>query len=309
MKIILFSAGPRKNTSINLGRAKVLVPMVGLFLVLAAGLVTLGFQLGQGTNGSAGADVAAHWEAEIRSQRVAIDEARKLLGNDVDALALRLGQLQARMTRLDALGRRMVDLAKLNQGEFDFESVPGLGGPGDSMATEPAARIPDLEELLDQLEQHLADREQQVQALTSVINDRQVKKEVTPAGRPIKHGWLSSHYGWRTDPFTGRRDFHGGMDFAGKLGSPVVAAAAGVVTSTRRRSGYGSLVEINHGNGYVTRYGHNRKVLVHVGDTVEKGQVIAQMGSSGRSTGPHVHFEVLHYGKSVNPSRFVKSAG
>jgi murein DD-endopeptidase MepM/ murein hydrolase activator NlpD len=129
-----------------------------------------------------------------------------------------------------------------------------------------------------------------------------------PAGRPITSGWLSSYFGIRTDPFTGKKERHKGLDFAGKLGSDVVAVASGVVTWAGRRYGYGNLVEINHGNGYSTRYGHNDKITVKVGDAVKKGQIIAKMGSTGRSTGPHVHFEVLHKGKQVDPMSYIKTA-
>jgi murein DD-endopeptidase MepM/ murein hydrolase activator NlpD len=128
-----------------------------------------------------------------------------------------------------------------------------------------------------------------------------------PAGKPIKKGWISSYYGMRNDPFSGKRTMHKGMDFAGKEGSEVVAVAAGVVTWSGKRSGYGKLVEINHGKGYITRYGHNKTVLVNVGDRVKQGQTISRMGSSGRSTGPHVHFEVLLNDKVVNPTKYIQA--
>ena len=141
-----------------------------------------------------------------------------------------------------------------------------------------------------------------------MMMNRNLQAEVMPAGRPVTHGWLSSYFGMRTDPFTGHRAFHTGLDFAGKLGSDVVAVAAGVVTYAGKRSGYGNLVEINHGNGYSTRYGHNSKILVNVGQTIKKGQVIAKMGSTGRSTGPHVHFEVLINGHAVNPKKYIQAS-
>ena len=133
-----------------------------------------------------------------------------------------------------------------------------------------------------------------------------MKEEVFPEGRPIDRGWISSYFGMRTNPFTGKLQFHKGMDFASKSGSKVKAVAGGVITWSSKRYGYGNLVEINHGNSYVTRYGHNEQNLVKVGDTVKKGQTISLMGSTGRSTGPHVHFEVIKNGKQINPNRFVQ---
>jgi murein DD-endopeptidase MepM/ murein hydrolase activator NlpD len=144
--------------------------------------------------------------------------------------------------------------------------------------------------------------------LETMLMTRNLEAEVMPTGRPISRGWLSSYFGIRTDPFSGRRVHHSGVDFAGKLGSDVVAVAAGVVQYSGRRSGYGNLVEINHGKGYVTRYGHNLKNLVEVGQTVKKGEVIAKMGTTGRSTGPHVHFEVMVNGRQVNPKKYIHAS-
>jgi len=144
--------------------------------------------------------------------------------------------------------------------------------------------------------------------LETLMMNRNLQAEVMPAGRPITRGWLSSYFGIRTDPFNGRRVHHKGVDFAGKMGSDVVSVAAGVVTYSGKRSGYGNLVEINHGNGYSTRYGHSSELLVKVGDTVKKGQKVAKMGTSGRSTGPHVHFEVLLNGRAVNPKKYIHAS-
>ncbi|HET7676060.1 MAG TPA: M23 family metallopeptidase [Gammaproteobacteria bacterium] len=135
---------------------------------------------------------------------------------------------------------------------------------------------------------------------------RNLHQEMQPSGRPVKGGWISSYFGRRVDPITGRMGFHPGIDFAGKLGSPVHAVAAGVVTWAGPWFGYGNLVEIDDGSGYATRYGHNEKILVKVGQTVAKGQVISLMGSTGHSTGPHVHLEVLYHGREINPLKFVR---
>jgi murein DD-endopeptidase MepM/ murein hydrolase activator NlpD len=179
-----------------------------------------------------------------------------------------------------------------------------MGGPQDAM---PGKSVPfnDFIGMLDDLDHEMTDREQQLSVLESVLLSRSLSERVMPSGRPITDGWLSSRFGKRNDPFTGKREYHKGLDFAGKKGSDVVAVGDGVISWSGKRSGYGNLVEINHGNGYATRYGHNQRNLVKVGDTVKKGELVALMGSTGRSTGPHVHFEVLRNGKAVNPSRYI----
>jgi murein DD-endopeptidase MepM/ murein hydrolase activator NlpD len=153
----------------------------------------------------------------------------------------------------------------------------------------------------------LADREDKLTALELVLMNRGLMAEVTPSGRPVKKGWMSSGFGKRTDPFKGKKTYHRGVDFAGKRGSDVVAVASGVVVRSKKAAGYGNFVEIRHADGYSTLYAHNKENLVKSGDMVNKGQTIALLGSTGRSSGPHVHFEVHRNGKIVNPLRFVRS--
>ena len=236
-------------------------------------------------------------------QKQLIASARTNAQSELDALAARIGQMQAHVTRLDALGGRLIKISKLDAAEFNFDHKPAYGGPHDP---ESGVAV-ELEHVLVDLSDQLDSREQQLSILEDVILNSQLKKESRPAGRPITKGWISSYYGKRTDPFSGKIEKHKGMDFAGKAGSKIKAVSAGVVTWAGSRYGYGNLVEINHGNGYMTRYGHNAEILVEVGDTVEKGQAISLMGSTGRSTGPHVHFEVLLNDRQVDPLRFVQS--
>jgi len=151
--------------------------------------------------------------------------------------------------------------------------------------------------------EHRAD---QLAVLESLMASRRLSQDLKPEGRPITSGWLSSYFGNRADPFSGKQKLHAGVDFAGKEGSDVVAVASGVVTWSGKRYNYGTMVEINHGNGLVTRYAHNKDNLVTVGETVKKGQLIAAMGRSGRATGPHVHFEVLQDGRKVNPLKYLQ---
>jgi len=246
----------------------------------------------------------ASWQGMVEEQQAEVAEARRNAQANIDALTLRIGKLQAQMLRLNALGERLVDQGDLDKHEFDFDAVPAVGGPGNEMDVQ-SVPLTDFLSMLDALDSEMADREQKLSVLESLLMSRSLHERVMPSGRPIAEGWLSSRYGKRNDPFTGKQDFHKGLDFAGKKGSEVIVVGDGVVSWAGKRTGYGNLIEINHGNGYTTRYGHNQRHLVKVGDKVKKGQQIALMGSTGRSTGPHVHFEVLQNGKTVNPSKYI----
>jgi murein DD-endopeptidase MepM/ murein hydrolase activator NlpD len=299
MNIILFTnkRGQVWNFDVNLLHASLTV-VFGLVVLLAAA-VYAGVLLGSDELHN-----VANWQDSVSEQQAEITEARLSAQADIDALTLRVGQMQAQMLRLNALGGRLVSQSDLDKDEFDFDAVPAVGGPEDVMNRE-SVPLADFLSMLEQLETEMVDREQKLSVLESLLMSRSLSERVTPSGRPVEEGWLSSRYGKRNDPFTGKQDFHKGLDFAGKKGSEVIAVGDGVVSWAGVKSGYGKLIEINHGNGYATRYGHNQSNLVKIGDTVKKGQQIALMGSTGRSTGPHVHFEVLHDGKAVNPSKFV----
>ncbi|MCK4703835.1 MAG: peptidoglycan DD-metalloendopeptidase family protein [Gammaproteobacteria bacterium] len=243
-------------------------------------------------------------EKELAQQKSMIAKARTNAQSELDALAARLGLMQAHVTRLDALGERLVRISKLDSKEFNFTHNPALGGPHES---ESSISV-EFENVLGDLSDQLDSREQQLSILEDVLMTKQVKNETRPSGRPIIKGWTSSYFGMRTDPFSGKLSMHKGVDFAGRDGSEIIAVSAGVITWASSRYGYGNLVEINHGNGYITRYGHNATILVKVGDAVENGQTISLMGSTGRSTGPHVHFEVLLNGRQVDPLKFVQAS-
>jgi murein DD-endopeptidase MepM/ murein hydrolase activator NlpD len=248
------------------------------------------------------------WREELAQQQAVVDGTRRTLQQNLDALALRIGQLNAHVVRLDALGTRLTLMAGLKDGEFDFTSAPSLGGPEEPLSATEAMQINGVVGALEVLDEQLADRDRQLTVLEDLLLNRKLRDEVRPEGRPVTSGYVSSQFGSRTDPFTGRRAFHKGVDFAGREGAEVVAVASGVVIWSGERYGYGQLVEINHGNGYVTRYAHNVDNLVAVGDTVRRGQVIARMGDTGRATGPNLHFEVLLNDKPVNPLTYVQSA-
>jgi murein DD-endopeptidase MepM/ murein hydrolase activator NlpD len=275
------------RTGLMLGAGMLLLCVLGLYAGLHLGRHRL-----------------AHWDTFLHEQQMQIDDTRKAARSDLDALTLRIGRMQAQMLRLDALGEQLVTQADLDRKEFDFSSPAPLGGPQDVFAMQ-SVDVRDFLAMLGELNAQMRDREQKFSVLESLLMDRSLYERVMPSGSPVRNGWVSSGYGRRTDPFTGKKEFHKGIDFAGKEGSRVVSVGDGVVSWVGRRAGYGKLVEITHGNGYVTRYGHNERLLVKAGDTVKKGQPIALMGSTGRSTGPHVHFEVVHNDEQVNPAKFL----
>lgn len=252
---------------------------------------------------------AQRWRAELQTERARLAEVRQNSEEKLEALNAQLGRIQAEVTRLNALGERLTRMAGLEEGEFNFGLVPAQGGPEEPID----AALPEIEsdlgveEGVEDLDNQVSDRTRQFQILERLLMNRNVQERVRPQGRPIGGGWVSSAYGSRTDPMTGRRAWHGGIDFAGREGSDVRSVAAGVVTWSGSRYGYGQLVEVNHGNGYVTRYAHNKETLVEVGDMVRKGQRVALLGQSGRATGPHVHFEVHYNGRSVNPAEFIRA--
>lgn len=270
---------------------------VVLTLAGVVGLAILGsvFALGMQFGSAAGLD--------RQSQLTELATVRQQVQDRLDAVSARMGELNAHVVRLDALGKRLTEMAKIRSGEFNFDSTPALGGPEDEVAGGSAA-IPDITRLIDELERRLEQRDSQLLALENVILSRSLHDAVRPEGRPVAAGYVSSYYGTRQDPFKGHESHHRGLDFAGAAGSEVLAVAEGVVTRVDTAAGYGNLVEVKHGE-YVTRYAHNQEALVAVGDRVSRGQPIALMGSTGRSTGPHVHFEVLQNGRHVNPLKFI----
>jgi len=279
---------------------------VGLFVVIPGFTLYSGYQMGLSHMKAHPDDLSIAVESELDTQRLRLADVTRKAEENLNALALRLGTLQAHVIRLDALGQRLTTMAKLDKGEFDFDSPPAQGGPVEADAGT-AITVPDFVGSLNDLSVQIEDRSKQLAVLETMLMSRNLQAEVMPTGRPVNRGWLSSFFGIRTDPFTGLRVHHSGVDFAGKLGSDVVTVAAGVVNFAGKRSGYGNLVEINHGNGYMTRYGHNLENLVKVGETVKKGQIISKMGTSGRSTGPHVHFEVIVNGQTVNPRKYINA--
>lgn len=238
---------------------------------------------------------------ELAKQRERLAASRREMAANQTAIARRLGKMQAEIVRLNAAGRKLTEIAHISDDEFNFSDEPGIGGP----AQPGDALLAPSEHALDDLSMQLELKQRQLDVLEHLLMVSQLHSEQYPSGWPVKKGFISSLFGTRTDPFTGRRTSHGGVDFAATYGSDVMAVAAGVVSFVGKRSGYGRLVELNHGNGYVTRYAHNSKNLVRVGDRVIKGQPIALVGQSGRATGNHVHLEVLVDGQRIDPHQYV----
>jgi len=241
---------------------------------------------------------------ELLSSADALARLKQESEAQLEALTLRLASLQAGLLRMEALGERITAAVQLDAGEFDFSAQPAVGGPlsEDAVPYAPPAFV----DAIGELEAQIADRAQQLEILEGLLAERQFADDASVTGRPVRQGWVSSPFGRRTDPFTGQLAWHSGVDFATSAqGADIIAVAAGVVTAAGDREGYGLALDINHGNGYVTRYGHAEKLLVGVGDIITKGEVIALVGSTGRSTGPHVHFEVYKHGRVVDPASYI----
>ncbi len=247
----------------------------------------------------------AEMKFEMIQQQEMLDQISRDHETNIDALAARLAELTAASTRLDALGERLVQLGQLDPEEFDFSQSPPVGGP-QMLINDGRSSATGMSQSISELSQVLRSQFARLDALQLLLLDRNLEQERTPAGWPVSSGWISSGFGERNDPFTGKRAQHEGVDFAGTKGSEILGVASGVVTWSGSRQGFGKLLEIDHGNGYVTRYAHNDELLVKAGDGISAGQIIAKMGTTGRATSPHVHFEVRYQGKAVNPQQFVQ---
>lgn len=314
MNILLLGQFKGRPRSISLGRFSVVSSIIlACFFLVAGGGFYAGYFIGLTDTPVepqpvVAPDVAAADEiyAEIAHGEAKVGELRDWAKAELESVGSRLGEMQARMVRIDAVGERLVRLAKLDEGEFDFNAMPPIGGVSDEVQEKGLSSdglTASLESLMGQLE----NRERQLNVLEGLLLENELAVEMSPSGRPVTKGWISSRFGKRRDPVSGKKSFHRGLDFAGKRGADVQAIAAGVITFSGRKTNYGNIVVIDHGNGYVTRYAHNQKNLVKAGDVVKRGHIIAKLGSTGRSTGPHVHLEVLKDGRYINPLKLVRN--
>lgn len=303
MHIILVSNRLATAKSISLGAHHLLLGLA----VLAATIVAL--------SGSMSYLVFRH-AAEIRlplvqtlllsAQEQQSRSAKEFMRENLNAMAVRLGQMQAQLMRLDALGERLATLAGVKPQEFRMSEAPGRGGALPTSIPVQDLSLAEFAWQLDALSRHMDSRYDVMGILENRLFDAKVKKKLMPTVKPVDVDWNASSFGWRIDPITGQKAMHEGVDFLVDTGTPVHAAADGLVVVAERHQQYGFVVDIDHGNDFVTRYAHNSKLLVKAGDLVRRGAVIAESGSTGRSTGPHVHFEVRYKGAAQNPNRFLQ---
>lgn len=290
-----FLKSPRK---LSFEDPRTLATAIGALLAVVALGFLMGF-LARGATGGAQAEIA-ELRAQLGQQEKALAKAKQDAQREVNAVAARVGELQAQANRLNALGDRLTRAGELQDGEFDFNKVPGVGG--DEAVEDISAG--ELLTGLRAVQAQFDESGRQLSVLESMMFDRKLQADSLPTGMPAK-GYITSGFGYRTDPFRGGTAHHKGLDFDANIGDPVYAAADGVVSFAGIQSGYGKVIKVDHGNGYVTLYAHNSGFTAKVGDLVRRGQQIAKAGNTGRSTGPHVHFEVHENGVPVNPRKFL----
>ena len=288
-------------TSLNT-RHIVAIALVGV-LLLPALIGVLAYRLQQVAERDAANPVVASYHQELRQARTTLGHARDEASRHLNVLAQRLGGLQAQILRLNALGSRLTRMAGLDSREFNFDALPAMGGPEHKLSTDTSS--PDVVRNMELLARELERSQARLTALESLLLDRKLNAQVTPSAWPVDGGWVSSGFGVRMDPFTGHQAVHEGVDIAARFGGPIYAASDGVVNWAADKIGYGLVVEVTHESGLITRYAHTSEILVKEGDRVRKGQEIARVGTTGRSTGPHLHFEVIRDGRAVNPSRYL----
>jgi len=300
VNLIIVSKFLKTPKKVSFGNPKVAALGAGLLLAGVSAAFGAGYAL-RASDAVANAQ-AARMQQELAAQRAELKAAREQAQREINGVAARVGELQAQANRLNALGERLTRDGKLSDGEFDFEHAPGMGGD------EASEDIPAKELLkdLDQLQKKFDSSGKQLSVLESMMYNQQLQLAAIPNGRPSQ-GYITSGFGTRADPFTGGHAHHMGIDFSARTGDPVLAAAGGVVSFAGVKSGFGNVVEVDHGNDITTRYGHLSEIEVKVGQTVRVGQTIGRVGSTGRSTGPHLHYETRIDGDAVDPQKFLRA--
>jgi murein DD-endopeptidase MepM/ murein hydrolase activator NlpD len=241
----------------------------------------------------------------LSAQEAEAERSRAFVQQNLNAMAVKVGEMQAQLTRLDALGERLSALAGVK--DFRFTEAPGVGGAAPTLLPPQNLSLADFSEKLTKLSRQVESRNDMLGVLEAQLFEQAVKKKMMPTMMPVAAPYNASAFGQRVDPFTGQWAMHEGIDFLADLGSPIVAAAGGVVVFAGLHPQYGYMIDIDHGNDLVTRYAHCSKLLVREGDVVQRGRKIGEVGSTGRSTGPHLHFEVRFRGAAQNPAKFLVS--
>lgn len=305
MNIILVSSRRPTARTITLGGRQVAIACVGLLLTL--------FALAGLMNYAALRYVAHAPDSALLSfvSSPASEDGRRnhaYLRDSLDAMSARLGELQAQILRLDTIGERVARLAGFKPQDLSLGMPAARGGAQSSMPTV-APSFPELARQVESLARAVEDRGERLGLLDSILTQENVDRQLLPSVLPVSSGVFTSNFGWRLDPFTGHNAFHEGIDFMAAPGTPILAAAAGVVVTAEYHPQYGNMIEVDHGNGLVTLYAHCSRLRARVGDVVTKGAIIGEVGSSGRATGPHLHFEVRLRGEAQNPARFLRLAG
>jgi len=300
VNIILVSDSLAKSRSMTLSQSQVLliafgILMAGFMLAMATYVVTMKFAVDL-RNPYLRALLASLHQDEVKRSEAHVKE-------NLDALAAKVGELQARILRLDAFGERLAKAAGIKREEFRFDEKPGQGGPVVPLG--PDLTVPEFQRMLDDMSRLVDDRGEKLGVLDSFFMDDRLARKTVPTTMPVTGGYYSSNYGYRLDPITGHSEFHTGVDIVAGIGTKVVAAAGGVVSYSGTMPEYGNVVDVDHDNGLTSRYAHLSKRLVKAGDVVMKGQLIALVGNTGRTTGPHLHFEVREKGIPLNPNKFL----
>ena len=303
MQIILISDRLAKTRSVSLSSRHLVGTAIAAMMAVCVSTVGLYWL----TLRYADARIPGLQQLVLAASESEAERDRTFVQQNLNAMAVKLGEMQAQLTRLDALGERLSSLAGFRPQDFRFSEAPGLGGAAPTLMPPQNLSLAEFSDKLSVLARNVETRADMLGVLDAQLFEQAVKKRMLPTMLPVKAPYNASGFGRRVDPFTGQWAMHEGVDFLADAGSPVAAAAAGVVVFAGLHPQYGYMVDIDHGNDLVTRYAHQSKLFVKEGDVVQRGHKIGEVGSTGRSTGPHLHFEVRYRGSAQNPSKFLVS--